>query len=245
MGEKGSSGNFRTTRWTIVQRSKGECEEARVALGDLCEAYWEPVFLFLRSSGRNDDESRELAQSFFEKVLSAGGGFGGADQERGKFRSYLLGALKNFLSERRRYETREKRGSGAYHASIETGGFDGMAMEIGDDAADLAGIYFDQQWAQTVLVRATKMMQREYEEKGKGKQLEVLMPWLSSGRVEKAQSEAARELGLRVGAVKVLIHRMRQRLGELIRGEVAQTVNDGADIDEEVRYLIEVIGSGK
>ncbi|MCB1212488.1 MAG: hypothetical protein KDK97_24400, partial [Verrucomicrobiales bacterium] len=98
-----STGSFHTTRWTLVLRSGTEEPESRAALSELCAAYWTPVFRFLRSEGRNEDDSRELAQAFFERVLTRGG-IGCADPTRGRFRSYLLGALKHFLAERRRNE---------------------------------------------------------------------------------------------------------------------------------------------
>ena len=112
---------FFTTRWTMVMRARGDAPEARAALGELCEAYWMPVFRFLRREGRSEDESRELAQEFSARLL-AGGGIGNVDPEKGRFRSYLLGALKHFLAERRRNEGRQKRGGGAVVESIDSGG---------------------------------------------------------------------------------------------------------------------------
>ena len=123
--------NFCTTRWTLVLRSRGDAVESRAALGELCEAYWTPVFRFLRREGRDDDESRELTQEFFARLL-AGGSLEKADPEKGRFRSYLLGALKHFLTDRRRSENREKRGGGAVIESIESVGTDPyiVALEV-------------------------------------------------------------------------------------------------------------------
>ncbi len=242
MPEKESRGFFHTTRWTIVQQSKGSSDEAKAALSELCENYWQPVYLFLKYKGNNDDMSRELAQSFFEKVLSTENGFEGVRRERGRFRSYLLGALKNFLAERWRYERRQKRGGGSYHESLETGGIDEAGLEIPDQDAEVGDSHFDKEWAKAVLAKSIQLLGQEMELSGKAKQFQVLMPWVT-GEVEgRTQSDAAEELGLRVGAVKVAVHRLRQRFGEIVRSEIAQTVNGEGEVDEEVRYLIEVMG---
>ena len=110
---------FHPTRWTLVMQARGDSHESRAALSELCAAYWNPVFHFLRREGRNDDDSRELAQEFFARLL-ARGGIGDADRGKGRFRSYLLGALKHFLAERRRNEGREKRGGNAVIESLDS-----------------------------------------------------------------------------------------------------------------------------
>ena len=112
---------FAPTRWTLILRARGESVEARAALGELCESYYEPVLRFLRREGRDEDAARELTQEFFARVL-AGGGFDEADPERGRFRSYLLGALKHFLADQRKREHRLKRGGGATPESLDASG---------------------------------------------------------------------------------------------------------------------------
>ena len=112
---------FHTTRWTMVIRAQGGAPEARVALGDLCEAYWMPVYRFLKREGRNDDDSRELTQEFFSRLL-VGSALEKADPGKGRFRSYLLGALKHFLADHRRAESRQKRGGDVIIESIESSG---------------------------------------------------------------------------------------------------------------------------
>lgn len=227
---------FATTRWTLVSRAKGDAPEAQAALGELCEAYWTPVFRFLRREGRDEDESRELAQEFFARLL-AGSGVERADRAKGRFRSYLIGALKNFLAERRRNANRQKRGGGMEVESIEA------HDEIADPAAAGPDIEFDREWAMAVMDRGLNAVQSAFRESGKEKQFEVLKPWLIGETENLSQAEAAAELGITTGAVKVAIHRLRKEFGETVRGEIEQTVDGPEAVAEELRYLIEVLSA--
>ena len=232
---------FHTTRWTVVMRARGEAPEARAALGELCEAYWTPVFRFLRREGRNEDQSRELTQEFVARLLSRGG-IENVDPAKGRFRSYLLGALKHFLAERRRDESRLKRGGGAELISIESAGSEtSPGLPIADAAAAVPDSFFDRQWALAVMERGLASVQARFAESGKMKQFEVLKPWLMGDSTQLSQAEAAAELGLTTGAVKVAIHRLRKSFGEVVEAEIAQTVDGSEAITEELRYLIEVL----
>ncbi len=232
---------FCTTRWTLVMRSRGEAPESRAALSELFSAYWDPVFRFLRREGRTEDDSRELAQEFFTRLLS-GGGIEKADPEKGRFRSYLLGALKHFLADRRRSEGREKRGGGAVIESIESAGTEtSPGLQIPDPAAAIPDSYFDREWALAVMDRALKRVQATLEESGKGRQFEVLKHWLIGETENLSQTAAAAELGMTTGAIKVAIHRLRKCFRDAIQAEIAQTVTDPADVAGELRYLIEVL----
>lgn len=233
--------SFRTTRWTLVMRARGDAPEARVALGELCEAYWTPVFRFLCREGRSEDDSRELAQAFFAHLLK-GSGVNRVDPAKGRFRSYLLGALKHFLGEKRRNEGRQKRGGDAVIESIEAGGTDtSPGMPIPDPAGPLSDGIFDREWALAIMDRGLSTVQSDFEQAGKAKQFEVLKPWLIGDTENLSQADAAEELGLSTGAIKVAIHRLRKNFGEAVRAEIAQTVDDPEDIAEELRYLIEVL----
>lgn len=232
---------FHTTRWTMVIRARGDAPEARAALGELCEAYWTPVFRFLRREGRNEDQSRELTQEFFARFL-AGGGLNRADPAKGRFRSYLLGALKHFLVAMKRDENRQKRGGGAMVESLEadrTGTSPGR--EIPDPAATVSDTYFDREWALAVMDRSLTAVQATFEEAGKGKQFETLKPWLIGDTENLSQAAVAAQLGMTTGAIKVAIHRLRQAFRDAVRAEIAQTVTEPAEIAEELRYLIEVL----
>jgi RNA polymerase sigma-70 factor (ECF subfamily) len=231
---------FHTTRWTLVMRARGDAPEARAALGDLCEAYWMPVFRFLRREGRSEDHSRELAQEFFSRLLA--GGIDRVDPEKGRFRSYLLGALKHFLADQRRAEGRQKRGGGAVIDSIESGGTDtSPGMQIADASATVPDAWFDRQWALAVMERGLMCVQSELGKSGKEKQFEILKPWLIGDTDKLSQTDAAAQLGMTAGAVKVAIHRLRKNFRDAIRAEIAQTVNDPGEVAGELRYLVEVL----
>ena len=235
---------FHTTRWTLVSRARGDAPEARAALGDLCEAYWTPVFRFLKREGRSDDESQELAQAFFARLLG-GSGVDQADPGKGRFRSYLLGALKHFLAERRRNEERQKRGGGVRVESIESGGTEtSPGLPIPDPSGPISDAFFDRAWALEVMDRALAVVEASFEQSGKATQFEVLKPWLIGDTENLSQADAASELETSTGAVKVAIHRLRKEFRHAVKGEIEQTVADPADTAEEIRYLIEVLSRG-
>jgi len=235
---------FAPTRWTLVLRARGESAEARVALGELCEHYYEPVLRFLRREGRGEDDAAELAQDFFARVLS-GSGFAGANQERGRFRSYLLGALKHFLSDQRRQQDRLKRGGGAAPESLDAlrfGGSDGSPpLELPDPAAGAPDAGFDREWAMTVMGRALATVEKEMVEVGKQGQFDALKPWLVGDGSVPSQADTAQKLGMSEGALKVGVHRLRKRFRDVVRMEISQTLRDPSLVDEELRHLIEAL----
>lgn len=232
---------FFTTRWTMVMRAKGDAPEARAALGDLCEAYWSPVFSFLRREGRGEDQSRELTQEFFAKLL-AGAGIGEADPAKGRFRSYLLGSLKHFLSNQRRDANREKRGGCAVIESIDTGGSEtSPGLQVADPGAGADDAWFDRHWALAVMERGLERVRETFVKSGKSAQFEVLRPWLMGDPEGMTQADAAARLDISTAAAKVAIHRLRQKFGEAIRSEIAETVESEQEIAAEHRYLIDAL----
>ncbi len=232
---------FHTTRWTMVIRAQGQAPEARAALGDLCEAYWTPVHRFLRREGRDDDQSRELTQEFFSRLL-AGSTLEKADPGKGRFRSYLLGALKHFLSDHRRSEGRQKRGGDVVIESIESSGSEtSPGLVIADPGAEASDAFFDRHWALAVMERGLAAARDSFVQSGKTEHFEALKPWLIGDVASLSQADAAAGLGISTGAVKVAIHRMRQRFGEAIRREIAETVDTEEEIAGELRYLIEAL----
>lgn len=238
---------FVTTHWTHVVAARGETPAARAALGDLCAAYWTPVFRFLVREGRDEDAARELTQEFFARLLQRSG-VAGADPSRGKFRSYLLGAVRHFLGDVRDSERRGKRGGGvaaepldtveAADATEETTG-----LQIADPGAEPRDTRFDRQWALTILDRALNTLESEFTAAGKRAQFDVLEPWLVGESGALTSAAAARALGMNEGAAKVAIHRLRKRFRALVRDEVARTVNDPAEIEAELQYFVEVLAS--
>jgi len=228
-----------------VQRARGESAEARQALGELCEAYWNPVFRFLRGQGRDEESARELTQEFFARLL-AGRGLQGAEPGRGRFRSYLLGALKHFLADWRDHTQRLKRGGGVELAPLEVpGGTDtAPALQVPDPAAMPDDRVFDQAWALAVMERALRALQEEYARQDKSHHFELLKPWLQGETPGLSQAETAACLGMNESALKVAIHRLRKRFREAVRAELAQTVATEAEVDVELRYLVEVLAQG-
>lgn len=226
-------GTFLTTRWSQVLAAQGHSAQAGAALADLCAAYYAPVVCFLRRDGRGEDAAREMAHAFFAAVLA--NGVGAPERERGRFRSYLLGSLKHFLSKHRDAALAEKRGGGVEHVPLITEADTSAGPTL--PAAPDDALVFDREWAFTVIARALAALEAEHAEKAV--QFATLKPWLDGG-ADCSQADAARALGMNETAVKVAIHRMRMRFREILRAEVAATVNDPAEVAAELRHLIAI-----
>jgi RNA polymerase sigma-70 factor (ECF subfamily) len=225
----------------MVLRAHGPAPEARAALGELCAAYWNPVCRFLCREGRCEDESAELTQAFFARVL-AGSGLAHADPAKGRFRSYLLGALKHFLAEQKRNAGREKRGGGAALESIDREGTEtSPGLQIADPAGGISDKHFDREWALAVMDRSLNTVRDSLQKAGKQAQFDILKPWLVGDTENLSQAEAAAALGASTGAVKVMIHRLRKDFRAAVEAEIAQTVPEGDDVGAELRYLIDVL----
>ena len=224
---------FHTTRWTRVCLAKADSDDGRRALADLCGAYYEPVVAYLRSVLRDADAAREMSHAFFAEMLG-GGTIHTADRGRGKFRSYLLGALRHFESDVRVRALRLKRGGGLPTASLSEDGIDEPATPGIDPGR------FDREWALTVLERALATVENDLRSAGKSGHFERLKPALVGDDLP-SPADLARELGLTEGALKVAIHRLRRRFREAVRAEISQTLADGDDVQEELRYLIAVL----
>lgn len=239
MTEPGQTTPFAPTRWTLVLQAQGQSAQARAALSDLCDAYYQPVLRFLRREGRDEESARELTQEFFARVLMKGG-FGAADPERGRFRSYLLGALKHFLSDARDREHAQKRGGGVAPESLDACDEHGIepALQVPDVSGTAPEASFDREWALNVMARALTALEQEMGASGKAQQFQTLKAWLVGDISGLSQADAARTLRMTEGAVKVAVHRLRKRFGELVRTEIAQTLRDPAMADEELRHLI-------
>jgi RNA polymerase sigma-70 factor (ECF subfamily) len=227
-----------------VINAQGETPEAKAALSDLCGFYYEPVYRFLKREGRSDDAAQELAQEFFRRVLQRGK-LGQVDPARGRFRSYLLGAVKHFLADHRDHQQRVKRGGGQVAESLDKDQDNSTeGLQVTDQDAITPDSYFDRQWALNLMDRALNILQEDFDKSGKGDQFSLLKPWLAGNATGISQAEAATRMGWSESAVKVAIHRLRKRFRDTIRSEIAQTVGDHSDIDTELRYLVEVLAQG-
>jgi RNA polymerase sigma-70 factor (ECF subfamily) len=230
---------FGTTLWTVVLAAGDpDHPEAGAALNRLCQTYWYPVYAYVRRKGRNPAEAEDLAQEFFSRLL--GRGFpGGIRREGGKFRSYLLRALDHFLvNEWRRGQT-AKRGGGATVFSL-----DGLDAETRytlepRDAVTPETLY-DRRWAATVLETVRRQLRAEYEAQGKSRLFTLLEPCLTGGDELLPHAELMAQLDLKASALKMTVHRLRKRFGELLREEIAQTVATADEVEQEIRHLISV-----
>ena len=220
--------------------ARGNSPEAKAALSDLCGAYYNPVFAFIRRSAPDGDTARDLTQEFFARLL-ARHGIDSVDPQRGRFRSYLLGAVKHFLADMQEHDHRLKRGDGQPVQSIEPGTDTSPGIQLPDPNAPSPEREFDHKWALTLLDRALAALTREHETSGKTDHFEALKPWLTGDTENISQAEAAARLGVNEGAVKVAIHRLRRRFREVIKNEISQTVSDSAQVDKELHHLLEAL----
>jgi RNA polymerase sigma factor (sigma-70 family) len=228
---------FATTHWSLVVAAKADKASqthARRAFEELCRAYWYPLYAFVRNRGYSSNDAQDLTQSFFTRIIETGG-FDSADPERGRFRSYLLGAMKHFLANEWHRAQAQKRGGGVTFLELDALAPEARyALEPAQPSNLDAG--FDQQWAQESIARAMNKVRSEFEATGKRELFEALKGSLTGE--EPARSETAARLGMTEGAVKVAVHRLRQRYRDLLRAEIAETVSDPSDIDDEMRHLL-------
>lgn len=233
---------FRTTRWTGVLAARGESPEARQALRELCEAYYGPVEAFVRRYRGGRDDAGDLTQAFFAGLLE-GDGLGGVERTRGRFRSYLLGAVKHFLADQAGRSSAEKRGGGQAPRSL-----DGRPGREPHDVADPHGFppdaFFDRQWALAVVARAMGVL--EAEARGvEARRFEVLRRWLLAAEGPASAAEAARSLDMTDGAFKVAVHRLRKRFRDLVKDQIATTLDDPGSLQGELDYLIQALASSR
>ncbi len=225
---------FHTTRWTQVRSAKADSDDGRKALADLCDAYYEPVVAFLRAELGDADAAREMSHEFFAQLL-AGGGITHAEREHGRFRSYLLGAVKHFLAHYREAAQRLKRGGSAVPVSLDE---DASAMRAIPDARQISpDVAFDRQWAITTLVRALDAVRAECTSQGRADFFEKVKPWLTGEAAHGDQAELAVACGMTPAALRMAIQRLKQRFRDRVKAEVAGTLDDAAMVEEEMRAL--------
>jgi RNA polymerase sigma-70 factor (ECF subfamily) len=227
--------------------AKADSEDGRKALSDLCAAYYEPVVAYLRSVLReadadvNADTARDMSHAFFAEML-AGGALHTADPERGRFRFYLLGAVKHFVAHRREADRRLRRGGGKLPLSLDAEPLGSPALNVPEKANLSPEAAFDRQWAVTVLARALESLGTECSAQGKSELFDQLRPWLLGESDYGDQAAAAEALGLSAAAMKVTVHRMRQRFRQCVKAEIAGTLKDAAAVEDEMRSLLLALG---
>jgi DNA-directed RNA polymerase specialized sigma24 family protein len=233
---------FATTRWSVVVAAgENRSEPASHALETLCRAYWYPIYVYVRRKGHGPDEAQDLTQGFFAELISKEH-LRLADQQKGKFRTFLLAMLDYFLAREWSRDHRQKRGGRISFVSLDDPGpEERYRIEPADH--DSPEKKFLREWALTVLKQTMSALERECEASGKGSLFREAKTLLSGERDGAACAQIGRQLNMTEGAVRVAIHRLRQRYGQLLRHEIAQTVSGPEEVDQEMRYLLEVLSS--
>jgi RNA polymerase sigma factor (sigma-70 family) len=239
---------FVTTRWSLIlsgANSDGD-EQARAALADLCRIYWRPVFSFVCRRGYSTEDAQDLTQDFFVMMLESNW-LQQADENRGRFRSFLLKSLQNFLNHAREKNHALKRGGDVQFVSWD----DWMAeapseLSISPQALETlpAERLFDLRWAATVVEHALRRLGEECEAKGRRRLFDALRVHLSAERADTSYTDLATSLGVAESMIKKQLHNLRARYRWLLRAEVAHTVADPAEVDAEIRYLCTMLAAG-
>jgi RNA polymerase sigma-70 factor (ECF subfamily) len=232
--------DFRTTRWTVVlAAAHRDSSTAQEALAQLCQMYWYPLYAYIRRRGNNPTDAEDLTQGFFERLLEKDY-LGDLTPGMGRFRSFLLTALNHYLAnEWDRAQTRKRGG-------------DRVIVSLDDQDAETRYQFepvenvtpetlFEQRWALTVLERVLARLREEFVASEKAGLFDQLKGFLSADQPEGAYRDVAARTGLKEGTVKVAVHRLRRRYGELLRAEIAETVHEPGEVEDEVRHLISVL----
>jgi len=231
---------FASTHWSVVvEAGQSDSTKASEAMAQLCRTYWYPLYAYVRRKGYSPHDAQDLTQEFFAKLL-AGNYVGAADRRKGKFRSFLLGALEHFLGKEWRRTHAEKRGAGQTPISLdELDAEDRYLLEPADELTPAS--LFDRRWAATLLETALKRLEAECQEGNKADFFLKARDLLSGHGAEASYAQLATSLSMSEGAFKVAIHRLRQRYGELIRLEILETLTDPDDVDQELQYLLAAV----
>ncbi len=231
--------HFPTTHWSLLAKAtlNGD-SQGRRALEDLCRRYWSPIHQFIKSRGVTAQESEDLAQEFMVHLIEKST-FSRADRLRGRFRSFLLGALVRFLGDKGDARRALKRGGGAEHvlyneaSELKRAGYGEATVE--------AAAIFDREWAVTVLEAALNRLREEFVKGGRENSFSTLKMFLPGPTEPPTYEECALKLGISVSSLKSEIHRVRQRFRALVRDEIAQTVSAPHEIEREMNYLQHVL----
>lgn len=235
------TGRFATTHWSVVlEAARPETPGGVEAFGRLYRDYWFPLYAYVRRRGRSPEEAEDLTQDFFVVLLERER-LRGVDRGGGRFRSFLLQSLQNFLANEWDRASALKRGGGQKLLPLDD--LEAESRFLADATADAPEAAFERQWAYAVLAQALRELESELRAAGKEGLFTVLRPHLQGDRAGRPYAEAAAAAGLSEGAFKVAVHRLRRRYGELLRAEVARTLDGEAEVDEELRYLIAVVSA--
>ena len=234
--------NFQTTRWTLVVTAGDvESPDSSEALATLCEIYWYPLYAYARRWGQDADSARDLTQGFFAKLLEKNY-VAAADQERGKFRTFMLTALQRYMADEWDRQRAQKRGGGNLPISLDFETAEsGYKLELPDDRTPED--VFEESWAKTLMDRARQRLRGDMLVPGKEQRFDLIEGVIIGEREDSSYREIADILEMSEAAVKVAVYRMRRRFGEILRAEVADTVSDVADVDVEVKHILGLLSA--
>ena len=233
---------FATTHWSVVLTAgRNDTIRARAALENLCQTYWYPLYAYVRRRGHSPEDAQDLTQAFYARLLERNW-VGDADQQKGRFRSFLLSALNHFLSDEWDRARAQKRGGGVPQVPLQ---FDMAETRYGHEPVDSVTPEqnYERRWALTLLDTVLSRLRSEYEQDSRGELFIALHPCLVGDRTAQPYAELAAKLGVNEGTVKSAVHRLRQRYRQLLRDEIAQTVAKSGEVDDELRHLFVVLGS--
>jgi len=232
---------FHTTHWSVVLAAREQDGTvARDALARLCSAYWYPLYAFVRARGHGPHDAEDLTQEFFRRFLERNS-LENVSPAGGKFRSFLLVCVKHFLANEWERAHAQRRGGGQALIPLDGGEAETRwSLEPADNSTP--DVLFEKRWACAVLEQTMKALEAEYAAKNKAEAFEDFRGFLPGGLGDESRMDLATKRGISVGAIDVAVHRLRQRFGVLLREQVAQTVSSESEVDEEIRYLMSVLG---
>ncbi|MCI0541746.1 MAG: sigma-70 family RNA polymerase sigma factor [Verrucomicrobiales bacterium] len=238
--DQGSVGLFNTTHWSVVLAAgEPDSGEAQQALQTLCQAYWYPLYCYVRRAGHQPDDAQDLTQEFFSRLLEKNY-VSLARRERGRFRSFLLASLKNFLTNEYHRGTRLKRGGGQAIISLDAAEAEDRYVAEPIEIATPETL-FEQRWALALLENALSRLRNEYADQGRAPIFDLLKDYVWGERNAASYAEIAAQLDLTEEAVKKAVQRLRQRYRDMLRTEIAHTVPTAGEIDDELQHLVRLL----
>ncbi len=232
---------FHTTHWTVVLSARDGKACATEALSQLCSSYWFPIYAFVRRNGSTPHEAEDLTQEFFHRILQRDW-LANVHPAGGKFRSFLLVCVKNFLSNERDKVLAQRRGGGCSVIPLEREGAETRYILEPPDPLT-PEVLFERQWVFELLEQTIQALRKEYAETNRLDWFDELEGFLPCGKEVKSRAELAQIRAVSANAIDVAIHRLRQRFGALLRQKVAETVSSDSEVDEEIRHLMSVLST--
>lgn len=239
----GSSASFHTTRWSLVlSAQQPSSSDASTSLEALCQQYWRPLYAYVRHRGYTTHDAQDLTQEFFARLLQKQW-LNAVDPAKGRFRSFLLMAMKRFLANEWDRSRAQKRGAGLAIISLDAAVAEhllaqDLSTQMSPDSA------YERRWALTLLENVMHRLRQEHEQVGRLSDYELLKPCLTAGRKDVHYQELATALGMEPASVRSAVHRLRKRFREIFRDEVTATLADPAEVEDEMRAVIAALGAG-